>query len=101
MPLHSRVVKTKGRLSLGNRDLAGNLRNIPVELPSYVVIITEYERLLQLETDSDNVFGVLLRERVGLIDFELVLEEKFLVIWCSSISRPSAVWRPWTYPSVV
>ena len=78
--IYSRVVKAKGRFSLGDRDLAGNLRYVPVELSSDVVIIAEDERLLQLETDSDNVFGVLLRECVSLIDFELVLEEKFLVI---------------------
>jgi len=88
---HSRVVKTEGCLSLGDRDLAGNLRNVLVELSPDVVVITEDERLLQLKTDCDNVFGVLLRERVGLIDFELMLEEKFLVIWRSSVLRPSAI----------
>ena len=61
-------------------DLTGNLGYVLVELSTDVVVVTEDERLFQLEPDGDNIFGVLLRESVGLIDFELVLEEEFLVI---------------------
>ena len=61
-------------------DLTGNLGYVLVELSTDVVVVTEDECLFQLEPDGDNIFGVLLRESVGLIDFELVLEEEFLVI---------------------
>ena len=70
-------------------DLTGDLGDVLVELSSDVVVVAEDERLLQLETDGDNIFGVLLRKGVGLIDFELVLEEEFLVIW-SSLARDRA-----------
>jgi len=78
--LHSRVVKTESRLGLRDSDLTGDLGNVLVELSPDVVIVAEDERLLRFETDGDNIFGVLLRESVGLIDFELVFEEEFLVI---------------------
>ena len=60
--------------------MTGYLRNVFVELSANVIVIAEDERLFQLETDGDDIFSVLLRESVGLIDFELVLEEEFLVI---------------------
>ena len=61
-------------------DLTGDLGDILVELSPNIVVIAEDERLLQLESDSNNIFGVLLRESIGLIYFELVLEEEFFVI---------------------
>jgi len=78
--LHSRVVKTEGRLGLRDSDLTGDLGNVLVELSPDVIVVAEDERLLRFETDGNNVFGVLLRESVGLLDLELVLEEEFLVI---------------------
>jgi hypothetical protein len=83
--LHSRVVETEGRFGLGDGDLPGDLGNVLVELSSDVVVVAEDERLLQLETDGNDILGVLFRESVGLIDFELVLEEEFLVIWSSLV----------------
>ena len=61
-------------------DLTGDLGDILVELSPNIVVIAEDERLLQLESDSNDVFGVLFRESIGLIYFELVLEEEFFVI---------------------
>ena len=61
-------------------DLTGDFGDILVELSPNIVVIAEDERLLQLESDSNNIFGVLLRESIGLIYFELVLEEEFFVI---------------------
>ena len=78
--LHSRVIKTEGRFGLRDSDLTGDLGDILVELSPNIVVIAEDERLLQLESDSNNIFGVLLRESIGLIYFELVLEEEFFVI---------------------
>ena len=61
-------------------DLTGDFGDILVELSPNIVVIAEDERLLQLESDSNNIFGVLLRESIGLIYFELVFEEEFFVI---------------------
>ena len=66
-------------------DLTRDLGNVFVELPPNVVIVAENERLLQFETDGDDIFGVLFRESIGLINFELMLEEEFFVIWDPSI----------------
>ena len=60
--------------------MTGDLGDILVELSPNIVVIAEDERLLQLESDSNDVFGVLFRESIGLIYFELVLEEEFFVI---------------------
>jgi len=78
--LYSRVVKTEGCLGLGDGDLAGNLGNVLVEFPANVVVVAENERLLQFETDGNDIFSILLCESVGLVNFELVLEEEFLII---------------------
>ena len=61
-------------------DLTRDLGNVLIELSPDVVIITENERVLQLEANGDDIFGVLLRKSVGLVGFELVLEKEFLVI---------------------
>ena len=61
-------------------DLTGNLGNVLVEFSANVVVVAENERLLQFETDGNDIFGILLCESVGLVNFELVLEEEFLVI---------------------
>jgi hypothetical protein len=67
--IRSRVVETEGRFGLRDGDLAGDLGNVLVEFSPHIVVVTEDECLLQLETDGDNIFGVLLRKSVGLIDF--------------------------------
>ena len=83
--LHLRVVKTEGRFGLRDRDLTGDLGDVLVELPPDVIVVAEDERLLQLETDGNDILGVLLRESVGLFGFKLVLEKELLVIWRSSV----------------
>ena len=65
--------------------MARDLGNVLVELSPDVIVVTEYECLLQLEADGDDVFGILLRKSVGLINFELVLEEELLVVWSSLV----------------
>ena len=83
--LHLRVVKAEGRFGLRDRDLTGDLGDVLVELPPNVIVVAEDERLLQLETDGNDILGVLLRESVGLFGFKLVLEKELLVIWRSSV----------------
>jgi hypothetical protein len=70
---------------LRDRDLTGDLGDVLVELPPNVIVVAEDERLLQLETDGNDILGVLLRESVRLFGFELVLEKELLVIWKSSV----------------
>jgi len=65
---------------LGDGDLTGNLGNVLVEFSANVVVVAENERLLQFETDGNDILGILLCESVCLVNFELVLEEEFLVI---------------------
>ena len=65
--------------------MARDLGNVLVELSPDVIVVAEYEGLLQVETDGNDVFGILFRKSVGLINFKLVLEEKLLVIWSSSV----------------
>ena len=78
--LNSRIVESEGCFGLRHGNLPGNFGYILVELSPNVVVIAEDERLLQLKTDGNNIFGILLRESVGLIDFELMLEEEFLIV---------------------
>ena len=97
----SRISKTEGRFRLRHRDLPGYLGNILVKLSPDVVIVAEDERLLQLKTHGDDISRILLCESTGLINFELVLEEEFLVIWSSLIRSVRMDEVFWTYPSAV
>ena len=78
--LRLRIVETESRFSLRDRDLTRDFGDVLVELSPDIIVVAEDESLLQLEPDGNNVFGVLLRESVGLVDFELVFEEELLVI---------------------
>ena len=69
-----RVAETKRRLRLAEGDLARDFRYVLIERAAEVVVIAEYERLLELEPDSDDVPRVLKRKFVSLLHFEFMLE---------------------------
>ena len=75
-----RVVETERGFCLVDRDLARDPGDVAVERSTDVVVITEDERLLQLEPDCDNIPSILPREFVRLLRLELMLEQELLVI---------------------
>ena len=70
--------------SVGTRrgdESEGNMVMLPSQcnLPD-VVEVGEDERLFPLETARDDVLGVLVRERVALLELQVGLEEELLVV---------------------
>ena len=55
-------------------DLSRYLRHVAIEGTANKIIIAEDEGLLYIETDGDDVLGVLFRKFVSLFDFEFMLE---------------------------
>ena len=75
-----RVVETECGFCLVDRDLARDLGDVAIEWSSDVVVVTEDERLLQLETNCDDIPSILPRKLVRLLDLQLVLEQELLVV---------------------
>ena len=69
-----RVTKSESCLSLAQSDLSRYLRHVAIEGTANKIIIAEDEGLLYIETDGDDVLGVLFRKFVSLFDFEFMLE---------------------------
>ena len=86
----SRVVEAKRRLRLVDGDLPRDLGDVAVEGPADKVVVTEDERLLELEADGDDISGVPLRELVRLLDLQLVFEQELLVVCVRRPGRGSA-----------
>lgn len=77
----SRIIEAKCSLCLIVRDLAGDLRYIPIECSADKVEITEDERLLEIKSNSDDISSILSGERAGLLCLEFVFEQELLVIY--------------------
>lgn len=60
--------------------MAGDLDNVAVESTTDILEVTEYERLLEIDADGDNVFCIASRELLYILYFELVLEQELLVV---------------------
>lgn len=63
-----------------DRDLARDLRDISVEGPSNVVVVTEDESLFEFESDGNDVACVLEGKFVRLLRLQFMFEQEFLVI---------------------
>jgi hypothetical protein len=61
-------------------DLSRDLGDVLVECPADVVVIAEYERLLDVESYGDDVFRVLDRIPLCLLHFQFMLEQEFLIV---------------------
>lgn len=57
-----------------------DLRDIAIESTTNEVVIAEDERLLEVESDGDDIPCVFLRKFVRLLYLEFVLEQKLLVV---------------------
>ena len=75
-----RVIETKRRLCLAEGDLAGDFRHVLVELAAHEIVIAKNERLFKLEPDSNDVPRIFQCKLVGLLRFELMLEQEFFII---------------------
>lgn len=78
-----RIVEAKCGFGLINSNLPRDLGDVAIERTAQVVVITEDESLLHVEADSDDVLRVPIREFMRLFGFQLMLEQKFLVV-CDS-----------------
>ena len=55
---NARVIETKCCLRLVHCDLSRDFGNVPVEWTTDKIIVAEYEGLLHLKSDGDDVFSV-------------------------------------------
>lgn len=76
----SRFVESKGGFHLVIGDLPRDLGDILVEHATHVLVIAEDERLFEIEATCNDILGVLSRELLGLLGFELMLEQELFVV---------------------
>lgn len=76
-----RVVESKGCFSLVVADLTRDFGHVTVESTADVVVVTEDERLFQVEPDGDDIARVSKRKSACLLDLEFVLEQELLVVY--------------------
>lgn len=74
------VVEAKGTLALVVGDCSGNLEDVAVERSADVVQVGKDERLVEIKSTCNDVFGVFVRKFVYLIELELGLHQKLFVI---------------------
>lgn len=72
--VNSRIIETKSSLRLVVRYLTRNLRYIPIKCSTDKIEIAEYERLLEIKPDSDDIPCVLGCKCTSLLCLELVFE---------------------------
>ena len=75
-----RIGKPEGGFCLAARNLPRDLGDVAVKCAAHKVKVAEYERFLDVESDRNDIPGVLLRERIGLLNFEFVFEQEFLIV---------------------
>ena len=80
---YARVVEAERGFRLIDCNLTRDFGDIPVESTTDVVVIAEDEGLLYVNADSYDIASIAPRELICLLRFELVFEQKLLVI-CES-----------------
>ena len=66
---HLRLVKSKSRFGLVKRNQPGDLRYVPVERSTHVVIIAENKCPFEIEAAGDDIPSILFRKFHGLLQF--------------------------------
>ena len=68
--------------------MAGDARDVLVEGAVHIGVVAEDEGLVEVEADGDDILGILSRELLHLLDFQLVLEQELLIVYrCVSSAR--------------
>ena len=81
--IYVRVIKSERGLNLAICYLPGYLHDVVIERPPYIFKIAEYESFCKVESDGNDIAGILSRERHSLFSFKFMFEQEFFVIYTS------------------
>lgn len=87
-----RLCEAKRGFHLIKCYLARNARNIFIECAAHIIIVAKDESFFEIKSTSNYIAGIFSWEGHGLLGFELVLEQKFLVVYDHRLCRWNRYW---------